>query len=75
LKILKEKHQIETIDSEEIYKNINRTLEEEQKRLNKLTDMLLSELISEADFKTKKNEINNTITNLQSQRDNTEGRS
>jgi hypothetical protein len=75
LKILKEKHQIETVDSEKIYENLNRTLEDEQKKLNKLTDIFLNEMIFEIEFKAKKNEINKTILNLQYQRDNTESRS
>ncbi|MDD4530055.1 MAG: zinc ribbon domain-containing protein [Candidatus Gracilibacteria bacterium] len=72
LKILKEKHKTEISDSEKIYENLHKTLEEEQKKLNRLTDMLLNELISEEEFKLKKKEVKNNIVHLQSKRDSTE---
>jgi hypothetical protein len=74
LKILKERHSEEISDRQVIYENLNRTLEDEEKKRDRLTDLLIKELISDEEFKTKKKEIEQNIISLQNKRDNTEYR-
>lgn len=74
LEILRRENKNETCDREQIYKNINQSLEETQKQIDKLTDLLLKDLINEDEFKKKKSELQKNLMKLKSERDRTEDR-
>jgi hypothetical protein len=50
--------------------NIDKTILFEEKQLKRLTDLLLKELISEEEYKSKKQELKYIILKLKDQRDN-----
>lgn len=74
LNVLKNKNQMEVTDRQSIYTNLNTSIELEQKKIDKLTDHLLNEIISPDEYKKKKEEMKKTILSLQSQRGNIEKR-
>lgn len=56
-------------------KSIEKAILSEEKKLKKLTDILISELISDEDFKNKRNQIEKNILKLKEQRDTIDMRS
>ena len=49
--------------------SIDRSIRSEKKQLSRLTDLLIKELISEEEFKIKKEELKSSIIKLESSRD------
>jgi len=74
LDVLKSRHQTEIADRQSIYDTINTSINLEQKKLDKLTDHLLNEIISPEEYKKKKDEMKKNILSLQSKRGNVEHR-
>lgn len=54
-----------TADSKNAIESLNQKLQAEEKKKNKLLDLLLTELIDRNDYISKSNDINNNIKNIQ----------
>ena len=74
LEIIREENACEVTERKQIQKNMYKTLENTQEKLDKLTDLLLSNLIDEVEYKRKKREFQKEMHNLQNQRDCVEDR-
>lgn len=74
LDILKSENEKEVDDRSHIYENLNKTLEINQRKLDRLTDLLVNETISESEYKRKKSELKKEIKKLRDQMDQTDDR-
>lgn len=73
--ILKRKHETETNQNETIYQNLNRTIEQEEEKKNRLLNILIDGMINKKEFEKRKIDIDNTILLLKSKRDDVEKKS
>lgn len=65
--MLKDNHDKEIREREEIQKSINRNLVAEQKKLDRLTKLLVNETIGEEEYKKEKVELQYSIESLKEQ--------
>ena len=75
LEVLKEQNEVEVQDKSEIQNSLHRAIEQTEGQLDRLTDLLLKELIDEQEFKKKKTLLQKDLSKFQQQRDQTENRS
>jgi len=75
LEILKEDHQQETKNSQSVYESQNKRLEEIEKGLNRLLELVMEGVISKEDYSTKKEELKKEQLKLRSKHAETEQRS
>ena len=73
--ILKRKHENETTQNETIFKNLNRTIEQEEEKKNRLLTILIDGMIHKSEFEKRKIEIDNSMLLLKSKRDDVEKKS
>ena len=75
LDILREQNQLEVDTKIQVQKSLHQTIKSTESQLDKLTDLLLRELINEEEFKKKKESLQTDLLKLKNQRDQTEERS
>ena len=74
LDVLKEEYKKETLQNETIKCSVQNALNSAERKLCKLTDLLLGELITEEEFTKKKSELQKEVIDLKSKRNTTEDR-